>query len=1199
MAISTKAARDLIQSTGDILLHSAADLLASSDFVSRTIGMNNSYEDIMLIVQSLGRQPVSLLGKDYLFIFDHVRRNYQQGTTISSVMYGGDKYWCPKFTFYKEKPTVRFADPYNDPLNLLDRWMPNFTPNVTKSENINKFYAESNDGEVNNKVINHAVSNMGVATGQISSSFQNLATCDLVKKTNENFRHGKYNTLIARFHTNNMDSRDVENPTQTAISRTYGMSHGRNLLKLTPDEPNGYNNPYCRVWTYHHQYNRMLDAIRPFGDAKSAEELESKEKVSDSGVGFRTLESKNYGIDGGSKRLDKHGVLNYDNGFVNIAPTAKIKDYFEHKADDKDRKSVSTKRCMFSIENLAWRDSKSKYDQFEAYGLSAEQRGPLGGRIMWFPPYDINFSENVQVKWNSNEFIGRGENIYTYTNTERRGNLSFTIVIDHPSILDYWTGHERNGMKNKGQTLLPGNTDGVDGKDNQENTLLRFFAGCDILTGKPQDYWMRDKTPANVPEPPAVKDVPQKDPPKPDEAKPVTKTICCVLYYPNNYSGANDKADYAVNYLMNGIGAQKYDNNGTLDDMPIPLDVRPSVYRTLYGGYEVMTPISVALSPIPVSSAAAEQSTYRTENVEEIQYITEHEGTNRYYARYGDNGKEYTLAKIVWNEKLKPDPKKWYKTYSQAGSEYWYFMRWYYRVDNAYTDDRLKEAESYIDSSCYKLNGSGYNKIRTTDMAKKINVPEEGKDSNFHLISFASLFNAVEGSNNKVIVGKECGVNEADVKIVKEILNGEKSGIKIKSIKFRGHASTAGYNNSNITLSDNRRDTFKEWLMDKLPQSEEKKASGLTAIIQDNKSKANYGHANDIDQKIWRSASVMIEYEQSNVENASSKDAEVQTKTENGAVKPVVSDEGYTLDKVDAVSSSPSKKISVQQISSAKDWLYNTDEGTRIRKAGGYVDYVDVVNSNGIKERKPVFKTINPWTFTMKDASKITGKDYVNTAATNYDDSYLNEGISVKKNTVKRYDNEGEFFELLGKENPFMHHLITDKIKYFDPAYHAISPEGFNARLTFLHQCTRQGATIGNSDPNVQTAYNLAFGRPPICVLRIGDFYYTKIVINSMTINYDDPQWDLNPEGIGVMPMFAKINLDFTFIGGSDLAGPIARLQNAVSFNYYANASVYDNRAERVEYDPTGTGKEIRYKPFSYPDELTRSATDDGMLEDI
>ena len=86
-----------------------------------------------------------------------------------------------------------------------------------------------------------------------------------------------------------------------------------------------------------------------------------------------------------------------------------------------------------------------------------------------------------------------------------------------------------------------------------------------------------------------------------------------------------------------------------------------------------------------------------------------------------------------------------------------------------------------------------------------------------------------------------------------------------------------------------------------------------------------------------------------------------------------------------------------------------------------------------------------------------------------------------------------------------------------------------------------------------------------------------------MTINYDDPQWDLNPEGIGVMPMFAKINIDFNFIGGSDLAGPIARLQNAVSFNYYANTGVYDNRAEKVEYDPTGTGKETNYKPYNCP----------------
>ena len=65
--------------------------------------------------------------------------------------------------------------------------------------------------------------------------------------------------------------------------------------------------------------------------------------------------------------------------------------------------------------------------------------------------------------------------------------------------------------------------------------------------------------------------------------------------------------------------------------------------------------------------------------------------------------------------------------------------------------------------------------------------------------------------------------------------------------------------------------------------------------------------------------------------------------------------------------------------------------------------------------------------------------------------------------------------------------------------------------------------------------------------------------------------------------MFAKITMSFTFLGGSDLAGPIARLQNAVSFNYYANAGVYDNRAEMVEYDSNGSGRPVKFKGYVYP----------------
>ena len=393
-----KSTVDYFKSIPSALMNATADMLNNSDFISRSIGMANSYEDIMLVVQALGREPVSLLGKDYVFIFDHVRRNYNMGVNVVNY-----NYMCPKFTFYKEKPTVRFANPYDDPMNLLERWTPDMSFNSTSSfkggggELIS--YAESDDDYTNNKEIGSLNSvedeqggNNGILFGSIRSFANTLSTCDLLKKTNDNFNHGKYRTLIARFHTNSMDSKDTNNVTQTAISGKYGMSHGRNLLRrFSPNlVVNGYDNPYCRVWTYHHQYAKLARAIRPF-DLQSAQMLETAETSSKeyNTVGFRTVENEDYKFDGGSKRLDKYGVLNYKNGLVNIAPTAKISDYFANKADEK----VTIKKCMFSIENLAWKSDNVIHNEFDPLGLSPEQKGPLGGRIMWFPPYDLQFSE--------------------------------------------------------------------------------------------------------------------------------------------------------------------------------------------------------------------------------------------------------------------------------------------------------------------------------------------------------------------------------------------------------------------------------------------------------------------------------------------------------------------------------------------------------------------------------------------------------------------------------------------------------------------------------------------------------------------------------------------------------------------------------------------------------------------------------------
>jgi hypothetical protein len=178
---------------------------------------------------------------------------------------------------------------------------------------------------------------------------------------------------------------------------------------------------------------------------------------------------------------------------------------------------------------------------------------------------------------------------------------------------------------------------------------------------------------------------------------------------------------------------------------------------------------------------------------------------------------------------------------------------------------------------------------------------------------------------------------------------------------------------------------------------------------------------------------------------------------------------------------------------------------------------------------------------------------------------------------IKLIDNliidESAYFDFIDGNYPNYFKTTSEKIKYFQPGFHSITPEGLNSRLTFLQQCMRQGPSIydrvTNKDGNetgVQPQ-NLSFGRPPICILRIGDFFYTKIAINSLSITYEGGsgiQWDLNPEGIGVQPMIASVQLSIDLIGGHSLSGPLNRLQNAISYNYYANTEIYDPRADKI-----------------------------------
>ena len=167
--------------------------------------------------------------------------------------------------------------------------------------------------------------------------------------------------------------------------------------------------------------------------------------------------------------------------------------------------------------------------------------------------------------------------------------------------------------------------------------------------------------------------------------------------------------------------------------------------------------------------------------------------------------------------------------------------------------------------------------------------------------------------------------------------------------------------------------------------------------------------------------------------------------------------------------------------------------------------------------------------------------------------------VSLNQQVKRRFYTESDFFEKLKQTDPLVFDTLKQKIRYFDPAFHSMTPEGFNSRLTFLLQCTRQGPTISDSGPA-----NLAFGPQPVCILRIGDFYNTKIMMDNLSIDYEPLVWDLNPEGVGVQPMIANVTISFKYIGGSSLYSPINKLQNALSFNYFANTQVYDPRADYV-----------------------------------
>jgi len=200
--------------------------------------------------------------------------------------------------------------------------------------------------------------------------------------------------------------------------------------------------------------------------------------------------------------------------------------------------------------------------------------------------------------------------------------------------------------------------------------------------------------------------------------------------------------------------------------------------------------------------------------------------------------------------------------------------------------------------------------------------------------------------------------------------------------------------------------------------------------------------------------------------------------------------------------------------------------------------------------------------------------------------------IDEMKRIIMKTLSECYYFKKLEEDSPVQFSSLKEKLRYFHPSFHSMTPEGLNARLTFLQQCIRPGETLpikGISDVSDTNARNTSFGPPPICVMRIGDFYHSKVAIRDINITFEEDLWDLNPEGIGVQPMIANVTLQVSFIGGHGLAKPVEKLQNALSSNFYANTEIYDPRSISTETEINGQSVEDFTKEFL--DELVQDNT--------
>jgi len=714
---------------------------------------------------------------------------------------------------------------------------------------------------------------------------------------------------------------------------------------------------YCRVWTKDRSYMNFSDTMRTT-------------------TMYRKFEGS---VMGGASR-----VWN-----LNIAPMSNGKKSFDGSTNIVSGSTYGSnfyaKKYMFSIENLAWKTSNRA--GFQVNDLPACERGNNGGRVMWFPPYDLKVTEQNSANWDKNTFVGRPEPIYTYQDSERNGTLSFKVVVDHPSILNLLVREHFKGMSN----------------EEADNYINAFFAGCKDLDFYDliQTYTTLDREDVTLiqayldkgVDPQIIESltftseqVPEEIPGKTEESSQ-DKNLTSRLYFQNDRPKKTTQKGKTTEQFGNIY--TEYDSNKS--DYLSHLETELNVLKT-----------------------------GTTKNQLHDQDVI--------FTKVNKTGVEITAENVTQVKKQAEDG---FTALEKSWTDYTAFVT---ELKNNISGKTVSdEVKLTINASTSEVATDKYNFYLGVRRAYSI------------LVDFLNKVSGLEQFDENIIhwYTDEQLAPYAE-KGVRDIFS-----IKFKDLgydtegKFTIEIATEG--ESSIVPNFNGVDVNC------------KKEIKTTTGLKDHAPIAFY----------CRSAEVQVKYT-----NKTTKKTEPQTV------------------KVPRLKVSPDKK-----------------------KVGGRLP------------NKPT--------------------------------------IDVMKRIIMKTLSECHYFKKLEEDSPLQFSSLREKLKYFHPAFHSTTPEGLNSRLTFLLQCLRPGDTIPIINKKLdKTARNTSFGPPPICVLRVGDFYHSKVIIKDINISYDDSPWDMNPEGIGMQPMIASVTLQLSFIGGQGLETPVNKLQNALSSNFFANTEIYDERAQ-------------------------------------